>query len=151
MNFCITCSDALFWWIFGDTNWKSMFLSWILWMKMLEDSLLSFLKRGFKIMVARISYNFHIHWKLIVLSDFSCILLGWNYSCSHTSPWCIYSLWNIWTVICLSGLNLSFLSIQWHQPLFLFFIINDCYFSSERVFCFVYFCSSSVSYYWIVI
>ena len=61
---------------------------------------------------------FHIHWQNIILLDFSLLLLGWHFYCSHTSQICICSFWNIWMGVFLSVLNLSFLSIWLCQPLF---------------------------------
>ena len=42
LDFHIARSDEFFWFIFGGTNLKSIFLSWRLWIRMLEDSLSSF-------------------------------------------------------------------------------------------------------------
>ena len=118
LNFSITRSAAFRRCIFGGTNLQSIFLSWGLWRRMLESSLSVFWKRGFEPLIHRLFYNISYALTSDYPSQFLLLMLGWHCCCSHTSPVCIYSLLKIWMVICLSGLNISSLLIQWHHTLF---------------------------------
>ena len=57
LNVRIACASALRRCMFGVTNLKSIFLSWKLLIRVLEDSLSSFLRRIFDTLVARLLYN----------------------------------------------------------------------------------------------
>ena len=123
---------------------KFNILSWRLWTRVLEDSLLSFWLLGCFIMS-------HMHRRLIILHDFSLLLSGWHFCFISISPCCIYYLWMIWMGIFLSGLNLSSLSIRWRQPLFNFLSWMMVAVSSKRVYWYIYlYYSSSVSYSFII-
>ena len=90
---------------------------------------------------------FHMHWILIFLNDFSLLLFGWNFCNSHTSPWCIYYLWNIWMGILLSGMNI-YSPVNSMTPAIISFVLSWLMvdFSSKRVSWFIPLYHYSVSY-----
>ena len=93
--------------------------------RILEASLSIFESMVLNLWLLGCCIMFHMNWRLIFIHDFSLVLLVWNWFHSHTSPWCIYSLWNILMVICLSGLNYITCQFNDASHFFVCFIIND--------------------------
>ena len=71
LNVRIDRSNALRWCMFDGTNWNTIFLTWRLWMRMLEDLLSSFWKRGLKLWFLGCCIMFHMHLRLIVFWRFA--------------------------------------------------------------------------------